>query len=193
MWGANALFNMAGFTSFLADNSEQLGGYMKVTPAAQTAHGDTICESVDYDFVPTDAEKQRREVRPLHQSENLTPLDAVRANTKNQQESDKEQVVTADANTPRPLEVRMRGDLFGKCKVEKGHNKAIDLEFRGAEGLGKWPWSVADLYRKGAFVQCAIAEPALGGSFVKLNNSEEKIPIEFVNKKYFRALMDANY
>ena len=51
-------------------------------------------------------------------SENLGPLDEVRANTKNQQDLDKEQVLTADANAT-PLEVRMRGDLFGKLKVEK--------------------------------------------------------------------------
>ena len=68
--------------------------------------------------------------------------------------------------------------------MEKGHNKAIDVEFRGVQGLGKWLWSVADLYRKGALVQ--FAEPALGGSFIKLKNSEEKIPIEFVSNKYCR-------
>ena len=159
-------------------------------------------------FVQTDEEKQRRLNRPLHQkrardkskperlvelwmdsgaSENLGPLDEVRANTKNQQDLDKEQVLTADANAT-PLEVRMRGDLFGKLKVEKGHNKAIDVEFRGVKGLGKWLWSVADLYRKGALVQ--FAEPALGGSFIQLKNSEEKIPIEFVSNKYFRVMVD---
>jgi hypothetical protein len=37
-------------------------------------------------------------------SENLGPLDEVRANTKNQQDLDKEQVMTADANAA-PLEV----------------------------------------------------------------------------------------
>ena len=96
-------------------------------------------------------------------------------------------MLTADANAA-PLEVHMRGDLFGKLKVEKGHNKAIDVEFRGVKGLGKWLWSVADLYRKGALVQ--FAEPALGGSFIQLKNSEEKIPIEFVSNKYFRVMVD---
>ena len=62
-------------------------------------------------------------------------------------------MLTADANAA-PLEVRMRGDLFGKLKVEKGHNKAVDVEFRGAQGLGKWLWSVVDLCRrKGALVR----------------------------------------
>jgi hypothetical protein len=33
-----------------------------------------------------------------------------------------------------------------------------------------------------------FAEPALlGGSFIKLKHSEEKIPIEVVNDKYFRV------
>ena len=35
-----------------------------------------------------------------------------------------------------------------------------------------------------------FAEPALGGSFIKLKNSEEKIPIEFVSNKYFRVMVD---
>jgi hypothetical protein len=52
----------------------------------------------------------------------LGPPDEVRANAKNQQDLDKEQVLAADASAA-PLEVRMRGDLFGKIKVEKGHNK----------------------------------------------------------------------
>ena len=143
-------------------------------------------------FVPDDAEQQRRLKRPLGQkrmrpkgdperaielwldsgaSENLAPLDAAEAATRMQQKVDLEKVATADSNAE-PLEVRMRGTLFGKCKVEKGHNKAVDLEFRGVEGLGKWPWSVPDLYRKGALVQ--FAEPGLGGSFIQLKNSEER-------------------
>ena len=159
-------------------------------------------------FVPNDADKQRRVARPLHQkrardktaperlvelwmdsgaSQNLGPLHEARKHMKNMQDLDKEHVVTADANAE-PLEVCMRGDLFGKIRVEKGHNKAIDLEFRGVKGLGKWLWSVADLYRKGALVQ--FAEPALGGSFIKLKHSEEKIPIECVEGKYFRVMMD---
>ena len=44
------------------------------------------------------------------------------------------------------------------------------------------------VYRKGALVQ--FAEPALGGSFIKLKHSEEKIPIECVEGKYFRVMMD---
>ena len=159
-------------------------------------------------FVPDDAEQQRRLKRPLGQkrmrpkgdperaielwldsgaSENLAPLDAAEAATRMQQKVDLEKVATADANAE-PLEVRMRGTLFGKCKVEKGHNKAVDLEFRGVNGLGKWLWSVPDLYRKGALVQ--FAEPGLGGSFIQLKNSEERIPIEFVDEKYFRVLID---
>ena len=211
---------------FAMANSGHMDLYLKVPPDVQTVgrvvngtvgsvsnglveHRAMVGAVDDSDnFVPTDAELQRRLNRPLHQkrtrdkskperlvelwmdsgaSENLGPLDEVRANTKNQQDLDKEQVLTADANAA-PLEVRMRGDLFGKLKVEKGHNKAIDVEFRGVQGLGKWLWSVADLYRKGALVQ--FAEPALGGSFIKLKHSEEKIPIECVNGKYFRVMVD---
>jgi hypothetical protein len=62
------------------------------------------------------------------------------------------------------------------------------VEFRGAQGLGKWLWSVADLYRKGALVQ--FAETARGGSFIKPKNSEEKIPIGFVSNKYFRVMVE---
>jgi len=165
----------------------------RLAAAAAAADGHaTHAAMATESFVQTDEEKQRRLNRPLHQkrardkskperlvelwmdsgaSENLGPLDEVRANTKNQQDLDKEQVLTADANAT-PLEVRMRGDLFGKLKVEKGHNKAIDVEFRGVKGLGKWLWSVADLYRKGALVQ--FAEPALGGSFIQLKTRKRK-------------------
>jgi hypothetical protein len=36
-----------------------------------------------------------------------------------------------------------------------------------------------------ADLQLQFAEPALGGSFVKLKHAEEKMPIEFVDQKYF--------
>ena len=128
-------------------------------------NSDNCCNN----FVPTDAETQRRLGRPLHQrrprdkkatwaaperlvelwmdsgaSENLAPLNEAQAKTKNQQDLDMEKVLAADVNAT-PLEVHMRGDLFGKVKVDKGHNKAIDLDFRGVKGLGKWLWSVADV------------------------------------------------
>ena len=174
------------FMKVKPDGTEQLedraNAARRGRPDAKSVHT-AMASSMEISdtFVPTDAERQRRLNRPLHQkrtrdkskperlvelwmdsgaSENLGPLDEVQAKTKNQQELDKEQVLTADANAA-PLEVHMRGDLFGKLKVEKGHNKAIDVEFRGVKGLGKWLWSVADLYRKGALVQ--FAEPALRG------------------------------
>ena len=37
-----------------------------------------------------------------------------------------------------------------------------------------------------------FAGPSLGGSFVKLKHSEEKIPVEFVNEKYVGVLMDTD-
>ena len=187
---------------FAKQNPEAFGLQTKVTGAV--LHSAMVGDK----FVPDDAEQQRRLKRPLGQkrmrpkrdperavelwldsgaSENLAPLDAAEAATRMQQKVDLEKVATADSNAE-PLEVRMRGTLFGKCKVEKGHNKAVDLEFRGVAGLGKWLWSVPDLYRKGALVQ--FAEPGLGGSFVQLKNSEERIPIEFVDAKYFRVLID---
>ena len=234
---ANSQYSAEQIAAFAAANSDQMDLYFQVTPDEQTANGVVTGEnaqiwdirgfalgqtamvgSVDNsdnccnNFVPTDAETQRRLGRPLHQrrprdkkatwaaperlvelwmdsgaSENLAPLNEAQAKTKNQQDLDMEKVLTADANAT-PLEVHMRGDLFGKVKVDKGHNKAIDLDFRGVKGLGKWLWSVADVYRKGGLVQ--FAEPALGGSFIKLKHSEEKIPIEFVNDKYFRVMMN---
>jgi len=133
-------------TEQLEDRANAVTGGRPDAKSVHTAMASAL-EGSD-NFVPTDAERQRRLNRPLHQkrtrdkskperlvelwmdsgaSENLGPLDEVQANTKNQQDLDKEQVLTADANAA-PLEVHMRGDLFGKIKVEKGHNKAVDVE-----------------------------------------------------------------
>jgi hypothetical protein len=117
---------MAMFMKVKPDGTEQLedcaNAARRGRPDAKSVHT-AMASSMEISdtFVPTDAESQRRLNRPLHQkrtrdkrkperlvelwmdsgaSENLGPLDEVQANTKNQRDPDKEQVLTADANTP---------------------------------------------------------------------------------------------
>ena len=157
---------------------------------------------------PSDKEKQKRLQRPLNQqrhrhkskglamvetivdsaaSDNLGPAEEVARLGQNVVELDGPSITTADANGP-TLKVVSKADFNGKVATEKGTYKQIMAEFKGVQGMDKFLWSVPNLYRADAEVR--FARPEKGGSKIRLKDSEEWIPMEFVNDKYFRVKID---
>jgi hypothetical protein len=74
-----------------------------------------------------------------------------------------------------------------KAKTERGHFKEVNLPFRAVENLAKWllsvPWAVREQH-----VVHFEADSA-GGSYLQLKDSCERIPIDFVDQKYFRLML----
>jgi len=204
----------AANAAFARENPVAFRHHLAVPKNGATTHeansADMHVAGVSDTFVsPADAELQRRLKRPLNQrrdrpkpsrnqiemivdsgcSLTMGPVDEVARLGKDSKTVTDEFVATAGREQP-PLPVNLSATIFGSAKVERGHNKAVDCEVRGVAGLGKWLWSVADMYRQNAVVRFCKPEKGIMG--IQLDGSEEWIPIEFVNDKYFRVLIDVN-
>ena len=179
----------------------------QVTSVGQTTTGSAgnNFAFVAPEFDRTDAENQKRLRRPLHQgrsrasgkrsaamvvdsgaSQHLAPADEVESLGKNVTQVQDRHVATAAAGQ-KPMDVTCDADIYGKAKVEKGHYKSVPFRFSGVSGMDKWLMSVAQIYRENGEVR--FAQPEKGGCKLRLHNSEEWIPIEFVDDKYFRIVL----
>jgi hypothetical protein len=78
---------------------------------------------------------------------------------------------------------------MAKQKLRRdAHYKSVPFRFSGVAGMGKWLMSVAQIYRENSEVR--FAQPEKGGCKRRLHNSEEWIPIEFVDDKFFRIVLN---
>ncbi len=115
--------------------------------------------------------------------ENLGPEEDVRQACLNCVSVDNEQILTADAEGP-ALDVALKGELPCKVRTERGRYKETELPFRGVTNLRKYLLSVPWCARNRHVVH--FANDLDGGSWIQFNESNERIPIQFIDQKYFR-------
>ena len=161
-------------------------------------------------FVATDKEKQNKLQRPLGQrrdnylkkgtqvldlmvdsaaSMHLAPAGTVLRLATDVETKNGPFIATADA-TARQMQVSNNGDFNARVKVEKGHYKGAAFNFKGAEGMDECLLSVAALIKDGAEVRFAL--PDKGGCKMRLADSEEWVPIDFVAATH-RSSNQASY
>ena len=66
----------------------------------------------------------------------------------------------------------------------------MDFPFKGVAGLRQWLFSLPELYAAGH--EMAFHQPKNGGIWLQLKDSNEQIPVEFVDGTHFRLLLHAD-
>ena len=117
---------------------------------------------------------------------NMGPLDEVQSCVLDPVGVENESVLTADSDSP-PLEIKLRGNLCGKLKTERGLYKETELQFSGVENLRKWLFSVAEAVRNRHILH--FQAEIDGGSWLQFHGSCERVPIEFTDNNQFRIIL----